>query len=404
MVTCDDLDGLTITPMREEKGDEYSPEPESPKDENNSAKRSASGAGLDSAEGTDWKSTRKRAAKACQSCRSRKVRCSVSDHGVPCYNCKLDGLECVVPERKRPSRTVKKERSLVTIGSQAFRLDKPQPSSSCADWSSQTAQGVSQVGDFDRENPRRVNYDTEMPSMPTSSPTQESTDVAEELSFPEDSRTEGFNLPPCEPELARWLGVMPSRVVDKMFNYLTAVHERRHSGSSSRFVARRQDLPGADYPATPNSGWTFEQSKMRSSSREQFKALEVTIRNVDSQIGDRGDIYGNDVRYPISSCAQSSSTKAGSALTPPPENQISYDKAILSLPHLESLFAPSRPKQDGRSELQENVSRGASQDRSTNGSGPESELQETFDSLIDFAAGTDPLLQSILPEVSTTAD
>lgn len=82
-----------------------SPEPETPQS-CNGQKRTVSEAGLDP---SDARGSRKRAAKACQSCRSRKVRCSVSDHGVPCYNCKLDELECVIPERKRPARTAKRE-------------------------------------------------------------------------------------------------------------------------------------------------------------------------------------------------------------------------------------------------------------------------------------------------------
>ncbi|KAJ5496526.1 hypothetical protein N7463_008513 [Penicillium fimorum] len=39
---------------------------------------------------------RKRARKACQSCRTRKVRCDVSIRGFPCMNCSLDDNTCVV--------------------------------------------------------------------------------------------------------------------------------------------------------------------------------------------------------------------------------------------------------------------------------------------------------------------
>lgn len=42
---------------------------------------------------------RKRAAKACLSCRARKVRCDVSQRGSPCMNCYLDGETCVVTGR-----------------------------------------------------------------------------------------------------------------------------------------------------------------------------------------------------------------------------------------------------------------------------------------------------------------
>jgi hypothetical protein len=42
---------------------------------------------------------RKRAPKACLSCRSRKVRCDVSQRGRPCMNCYLDSESCVVTGR-----------------------------------------------------------------------------------------------------------------------------------------------------------------------------------------------------------------------------------------------------------------------------------------------------------------
>lgn len=42
---------------------------------------------------------RKRAPKACLSCRSRKVRCDVSQRGRPCMNCYLDSETCVVTGR-----------------------------------------------------------------------------------------------------------------------------------------------------------------------------------------------------------------------------------------------------------------------------------------------------------------
>ncbi len=42
---------------------------------------------------------RKRAPKACLSCRARKVRCDVSQRGRPCMNCYLDSETCVVTGR-----------------------------------------------------------------------------------------------------------------------------------------------------------------------------------------------------------------------------------------------------------------------------------------------------------------
>lgn len=61
-------------------------------------KRSASVAGLNE---QPYRPAKKRAPKACQSCRSRKVRCNVSESGPPCINCRLDEVECTITESKR---------------------------------------------------------------------------------------------------------------------------------------------------------------------------------------------------------------------------------------------------------------------------------------------------------------
>jgi len=63
------------------------------------AKRTASDAGLKGMRPP--KSVKRRASKACQCCRSRKVRCNVVEHGAPCTNCRLDEVECIVSESKR---------------------------------------------------------------------------------------------------------------------------------------------------------------------------------------------------------------------------------------------------------------------------------------------------------------
>lgn len=42
-----------------------------------------------------------RAAKACTSCHSRKIRCDVLKTGLPCTKCQLHGFECALAERKR---------------------------------------------------------------------------------------------------------------------------------------------------------------------------------------------------------------------------------------------------------------------------------------------------------------
>lgn len=62
-------------------------------------KRKATQAGLDGH--TTGRSVKRRASKACQCCRSRKVRCNVTEHGAPCTNCRLDEVECIVSESRR---------------------------------------------------------------------------------------------------------------------------------------------------------------------------------------------------------------------------------------------------------------------------------------------------------------
>jgi len=62
-------------------------------------KRKASTAGLDNP--APPRPVKRRASKACQCCRARKVRCNVTEHGAPCTNCRLDEVECIVSESRR---------------------------------------------------------------------------------------------------------------------------------------------------------------------------------------------------------------------------------------------------------------------------------------------------------------
>ncbi|EMD01250.1 hypothetical protein BAUCODRAFT_29699 [Baudoinia panamericana UAMH 10762] len=66
-------------------------------------KRTADAAGLKPGM-RSAKSVKRRASKACQCCRSRKVRCNVVEHGAPCTNCRLDEVECIVSESKRKKK------------------------------------------------------------------------------------------------------------------------------------------------------------------------------------------------------------------------------------------------------------------------------------------------------------
>ncbi|KAH7032953.1 fungal-specific transcription factor domain-containing protein [Microdochium trichocladiopsis] len=51
------------------------------------------------------KATKRRAARACVSCRARKVRCDVVE-GAPCGNCRWDNVECVVQESRRRKKNI----------------------------------------------------------------------------------------------------------------------------------------------------------------------------------------------------------------------------------------------------------------------------------------------------------
>ncbi|KAI1743368.1 hypothetical protein F4680DRAFT_409934 [Xylaria scruposa] len=66
--------------------------------------------------------TRKRAAKACLSCRARKVRCDVSQRGRPCMNCYLDNESCIVTSRASKFRKAEREGN---EGAQALHLPYP---------------------------------------------------------------------------------------------------------------------------------------------------------------------------------------------------------------------------------------------------------------------------------------
>lgn len=68
-------------------------------------KRKAAQAGLDG--NNTGRSVKRRASKACQCCRARKVRCNVTEHGAPCTNCRLDEVECIVSESRRKKKWTK---------------------------------------------------------------------------------------------------------------------------------------------------------------------------------------------------------------------------------------------------------------------------------------------------------
>ncbi|KAF2401407.1 hypothetical protein EJ06DRAFT_391149 [Trichodelitschia bisporula] len=87
-------------------------------------KRKASAAGLDGNPG-QTRAVKRRASKACQCCRARKVRCNVTEHGAPCTNCRLDEVECIVSESRR-------KKSVATLSSFRFFSDSPSIAPLCS--------------------------------------------------------------------------------------------------------------------------------------------------------------------------------------------------------------------------------------------------------------------------------
>ncbi|KAI1435942.1 fungal-specific transcription factor domain-containing protein [Xylaria sp. CBS 124048] len=79
------------------------------------------------------KATKRRAARACVSCRARKVRCDVVE-GAPCGNCRWDGVDCVVQESRRRKKSLFDTTSQLT---EAQSLKAKEPNSATASIQSQ---------------------------------------------------------------------------------------------------------------------------------------------------------------------------------------------------------------------------------------------------------------------------
>ncbi|TDZ31244.1 Cutinase transcription factor 1 beta [Colletotrichum spinosum] len=89
------------TPATDGRNDESSAENSSDQE---SKKRTSSDAELKDG-APPAKVTKRRAARACVSCRARKVRCDVVE-GAPCGNCRWDNVECVVQESRRRKKNL----------------------------------------------------------------------------------------------------------------------------------------------------------------------------------------------------------------------------------------------------------------------------------------------------------
>lgn len=73
------------------------------------------------------RAAKKRAPRACVSCRDRKVRCDVVNGGVPCTNCRLDDVNCVLKASNRGKRnsTTHQARSRLPSNATARRASSP---------------------------------------------------------------------------------------------------------------------------------------------------------------------------------------------------------------------------------------------------------------------------------------
>ncbi|KAK4250270.1 fungal-specific transcription factor domain-containing protein [Corynascus novoguineensis] len=67
---------------------------------------------------TEGKVTKRRAARACVSCRARKVRCDVVE-GAPCGNCRWDDVECIVQESRRRKKNLPYNCGPAAVGARA---------------------------------------------------------------------------------------------------------------------------------------------------------------------------------------------------------------------------------------------------------------------------------------------
>ncbi|KAE8441636.1 hypothetical protein EG329_004603 [Mollisiaceae sp. DMI_Dod_QoI] len=73
------------------------------------------------------RNTKKRASIACQNCRSRKVRCNITQTGPPCVNCKLDRMECAAAPCRRGQRRRKANNRSQEGDGQIVLGTQPQP-------------------------------------------------------------------------------------------------------------------------------------------------------------------------------------------------------------------------------------------------------------------------------------
>lgn len=158
---------------------------------------------------------RKRAAMACRSCRSRKVRCDVTNHGIPCCNCKFDQKECIIPERRRkPEEANPPRRPLTPIS-----IASPVPS----DWSSPSeCTGANHLLQFIQS--QQPDSQSAIDDQMLFSRTGDATHDGNWRRGSSSTQNSSF-LMPEDPEVSRWLNVMPPRTIEKFRLYFEKANE-----------------------------------------------------------------------------------------------------------------------------------------------------------------------------------
>ncbi|KZL81906.1 fungal specific transcription factor domain-containing protein [Colletotrichum incanum] len=116
-----DLSALTTAtaeePASTDHHDRHDDSNDTSSDQEQSKKRSSSTADLKDG-APPAKVTKRRAARACVSCRARKVRCDVVE-GAPCGNCRWDNVECVVQESRRRKKNLLTASTAAHLGAEA---------------------------------------------------------------------------------------------------------------------------------------------------------------------------------------------------------------------------------------------------------------------------------------------
>lgn len=151
---------------------------------------------------------------ACRGCRLRKVRCDVAEHGIPCCNCKLDKKECMIPERR------KKRYDVNPIYNPAAPI-----SSISSDWLSPLERpAVNHLLQFIRNqhlhSQSQINDQTQF----SATSNMGYTESGQLASSPMQKLS---TTTPEDPELSRWLDMMPSHIIEKFRLYFQNADEGR---------------------------------------------------------------------------------------------------------------------------------------------------------------------------------